>query len=214
MTIDPRLVDDGRHVRKLQRTPIDHDHGDRMKLALVAVVLLGTLSCSDSTGPSGTEGTVSFTYTGAGGGSFNASGNAPSFTIPPTGTSWAVGYVDAGDTYIVGSRPRSGGLQDLAGIRLGRTTTGSAIIDPTCNIDSGTSCTGMELLLNFNGNGDTADFFCDLTSGTIVVTEMTTSRAKGTFSGSGTCVTGTGGASSAFSVSDGTFDVAMVTPPA
>jgi hypothetical protein len=71
----------------------------------------------------------------------------------------------------------------------------------------------MDFYLNFNGNGDTGDFFCALTSGTIVLTEVSSSRAKGTFSGSGSCVAGGGGASSAFSVSNGTFDVALVAPP-
>jgi hypothetical protein len=86
-------------------------------------------------------------------------------------------------------------------------------IDPACNIDGSISCTGMDFYLNFNGNGDTRDFGCALTSGTIVLTDVSSSRAKGTFSGTGDCIPGGGGASSAFSVSDGTFDVALVAPP-
>lgn len=184
-----------------------------MRLVLVPVILIGALSCSDSSGP-GIRSSLSFTYTGAGGGSFSASGDAPSLNAPPpTGTTWSVGYVQAGETYIGASRPRSGGLVDLAILRYERTTPGSEAIDPTCNIDGSTACTGMDFYLNFNGNGDTGDFFCGLTSGTIVVTEISSSRAKGTFSGSGTCLAGTGGASSAFSVSSGTFDVALVAPP-
>lgn len=183
-----------------------------MRHVLVSVALLGALSCSDSSAPD-IRGSVAFTYTGAGGGSFSASGNAPSLSALPTGTSWAVGFVEAGETHIGGSTPRSGGLVDMAVLRLERTTPGSATIDPACNIDGSASCTGMELFLNFNSNGDTGDFFCGLTSGTIVLTEASSSRAKGTFSGNGDCVTGTGGAASAFSVSNGTFDVALVAPP-
>jgi len=183
-----------------------------MRLVLVPVVLFGALSCSDSSGPE-VRGSLAFTYTGAGGGTFSASGDAPTFTAPPTGTSWAAGYVEAGETYVVGSRPRSSVLVDLAIIRLERSTPGSESIDPACNIDGSASCTGMELLLNFNGNGDTGDFFCGLTSGTIVLTEVGSGRAQGTFSGNGSCITGTGGASSAFSVSNGAFDVALVAPP-
>jgi hypothetical protein len=122
--------------------------------------------------------------------------------------------VDAGESHIAASRPRTGGLVDLAILRLERTSAGSATIDATCNIDGSTACTGMELLLNFNGNGDTGDFFCGLTAGTVVLTEVSAGRAKGTFSGTGNCIAGTGGAISAFSVSNGTFDVAMVSPPA
>ena len=184
-----------------------------MKRVLLSLALLGALSCSDSTSP-GVRGTVAFSYTGAGGGNFSATGDAPPFTTtPPTTTSWAVGYTQTGETFVGASSPRSGGLADVVIIRLERTTPGSETIDPSCNIDGSTACTGMELSLNFNGNGDTGDFFCGLTSGTIVITEISGSRAKGTFSGSGSCVAGAGGAISAFSVSNGSFDVAMVTPP-
>jgi hypothetical protein len=184
-----------------------------MRLRLVSVVFLGVLSCSEPSGPD-IRGSLAFTYTGAGGGTFSASGDAPNVTAPPpTGASWAVGYVQASESYVAGSTPRSGGLVDLSLLRLERTTPGSESIDPECNIDGSTSCTGMDLYLNFNGNGDTGDFFCGLTSGTIVLTEISSSRAKGTFSGNGNCFTGTGGSSSVFSVSNGTFDVALVAPP-
>lgn len=183
-----------------------------MKLLLLSVALLGALSCSDSSGPE-IRGSLAFTYTGAGGGTFNAAGDAPTFTAPPTGTSWAVGFVEAGETHVAASAPRSAGLVDLAILRFERTTPGSQSIDPACNINGSASCTGMQLLLNFNGNGDTGDFFCGLTSGAIVLTEASSSRAKGTFSGSGNCIAGTGGSSTAFSVSSGTFNVALVAPP-
>ena len=178
-----------------------------MRFALVSIVLLGALACSDSAGPG--QGSVSFTYTGAGGGNFSASGDA-AFT---TGTSWAAGFVQRGETHVGASNPRSGGLVDLAILRLERTTPGSESIDPACNIDGSTSCTGMDFYLNFNGDGDTRDFGCALTSGTIVLTQVSSSRAKGTFSGSGICVDGTGGGSEGFSVSNGAFDVALVAPP-
>jgi hypothetical protein len=180
--------------------------------SFLAAALLVVLSCSDSSGPN-VSGSVSFSFTGGGGGTFTASGNAPSFTAPPTATSWAVGYVDAGETHVAASRPRSGALVDLAILRFEGTATGSQTIDVSCNIDGSTACTGMELLLNFNGNGDTGDFFCALTSGSIVITEISATRARGTFSGTGTCLAGTGGGSSAFAVSNGTFDVAVVAPP-
>ena len=183
-----------------------------MRLVLIPVVLLGALACSDSSAPEN-QGSMTFTYSGAGGGAFSASGNAPTLGSLPTATSWAVGFIDAGETHAAGSRPRSDGRVDLAILRIDRTTAGSASIDPACNIDGDTACTGMEFLLNFNGNGDTGDFFCALTSGTIVVTEISVSRAKGTFSGTGECLPGTGGASSAFTVSNGTFDVALVSSP-
>ena len=183
-----------------------------MRHVLVSAALFSALSCSDSSG-SETRGSLAFTYTGAGGGTFSASGDAPPFSAPPPGTSWVVGYVQANESFVAGSTPRSGGLIDLALLRVERTTSGSESIDPACNIDGSASCTGMDFYLNFNGDGDTGDFFCGLTSGTIVLTEVSSSRAKGTFSGSGSCVDGTGGGSSVFSVSNGAFDVALVAPP-
>lgn len=183
-----------------------------MKRVLVALSVLGALSCSDTTEPN-VFGSVSFSYTGAGGGTFTASGSAPSFTAPSTSTSWAVGYTDAGETYVVASKPRTGGLIDMAILRIQRTTAGSDAIDPTCDVDGATACSGLMFSLNFNGNGDTGDFFCFLSSGTIVVTEITGSRIKGTFSGSGSCTAGAGGTPAAFTVTGGTFDVANVEPP-
>ena len=203
----------GRNVLK-RRATRSLTTGDLMRLVRVFVVLVATLSCSDVSGP-GIQGSVTFTYTGAGGGSFSASGDAPSLaSLPPTATTWAAGYVEGSDTHIAGSKPRSGGLVDIAILRVERTSVGTATIDVSCNMDGAASCTGMTLFLNFNGNGDSGDFFCGLTSGTIVLTEVSTSRAKGTFSGNGICEPGAGGASSPFSVSNGTFDVALVAPPA
>jgi len=187
--------------------------GDHVKRVLVSIALLGALSCSDSSGP-GTRGSVAFAFTGAGNGNFSASGDAPALTqTPPTTTSWAVGYVQSGQTYIGASTPRSGGLVNMAIIRLELTAPGSQTIDASCDIDGATACTGMDFYLNFNSNGDTADYFCRLMSGTIVLAETSSSRASGTFSGSGSCMAGTGGTISAFSVSNGTFDVTMVLPP-
>jgi len=184
-----------------------------MARRLVVVALFASLSCSDSSGPN-TLGSLSFTYSGGGGGTFTSSGTAPSFSgAPPITTTWAAGYIEAGEMFAGGSRPRSGGRVDLALLRIGRTTSGSETIDPTCDIDGSAACNGMILFLNFNGNGDTGDFFCGLTSGTIVVTTASNSRARGTFSGAGQCLAGTGGGVSAFTVTDGQFDVALVAPP-
>ena len=183
-----------------------------MRLVLLSALLLGTVSCSEVSAPS-VHGSVSFTYTGAGGGTFSASGDPPVVGSPTPGTSWSVGYIEAGNIDIGGARPRSAGRIDLAILRLNRTTAGSATVDLTCDIDGSANCTGMTLFLNFNPDGDAGDFFCALTSGTIVVTEISSTRAKGTFSGNGNCSSGTGGASSAFAVTSGTFDVAMVAPP-
>jgi hypothetical protein len=183
-----------------------------VKRVFLAIALFEALSCSESSGPN-ILGSMTFTYTGGGGGTFSASGDAPSLTAPPTATSWAVGFVGEGGTEVGASKPRSGGLVDLAVLRFQRQTVGSVNIDANCDIDGDVNCNGMILFLNFNGNGDTGDFFCGLTTGTIALIEAPMGRFKGTFSGTGNCVAGTGGAVTAFTVTNGTFDVALVAPP-
>jgi hypothetical protein len=175
------------------------------------VALLGLLGCDSLAGPSNV-GTITFSFTGAGGGAFSASGPAPAANAePPTTSQWAGGGVNASTshTIVYGARPRSGGLMDMAGLSIARHTAGLSAIDPDCNIDADV-CTGMVLYLNFNGNGDSADFYCALTAGTIVISEVTGSRVRGTFAGTGECFTGAGGAPTAFSVTTGTFDVVLV----
>lgn len=183
-----------------------------MLRGIAAAALFASLSCGDSSGPD-RLGSLSFTFTGGGGGTYTVSGAAPSFSsAPPTATTWAAGYIEGGEVFVGGSRPRSGGLIDLVVLRVGRTTTGSETFDANCNIDGATACNGMILFLNFNGNGDTGDFFCGLTTGTVEVTSASSDRAQGTFSGVGECLAD-GGASSEFTVTSGTFDVALVAPP-
>lgn len=183
-----------------------------MRRLLVPAALCTVFSCSDSSGPN-LPGTMTFTFTG--GGTFLAAGNAPSVNAnPPTATAWAVGFVDGGELHVGASRPRSGGLVDLAIVRIERTTLGSESFDSSCNIDGLVPCTGMDFYLNFNGSGDTGDYFCVLTTGSVAITEISASRAKGTFSGTGSCLAGAGGATTAFAVTNGSFDVAIMSPPA
>lgn len=183
-----------------------------MKRLFLPLALLGALSCGDSTEPN-VFGSLTFSYTGGGGGTFTAQGGVPSFDAPSTTVSWAVGYTETGETFVAASKPRSGQNVDMAILRIQRTSAGSEPIDTGCDEDGAVACTVMVLFLNFNGNGDTGDFICGLTSGTIVITDISSTRAKGTFSGSGTCLAGTGGASSAFAVTNGSFDVAMTPAP-
>ena len=77
-----------------------------MRLVPVSFLLFTALSCSDPAAPE-YDGALSFAYTGAGGGSFSASGPAPSFNAPPpTSTSWAVGYTESGEAYVLRTTTR------------------------------------------------------------------------------------------------------------
>src|SRR5688572_29120975 len=100
-----------------------------MMRGLLFVAAFASLSCGDSSGPN-ILGSLAFTLTAGGVGTFSASGAAHSFNAPPpTGTSWATGYIESGEMFVGGGRPRSAGLMDLALLRIGRTTMGSATID-------------------------------------------------------------------------------------
>jgi hypothetical protein len=181
-----------------------------MKRSILFGALIAGLSCSDSSGPTN-MGTLTFTYTGAGGGTYSASGPAPAADgNPPTATSWAVGGVNAANAHatVGGSTPRTAGLIDFAVLTFDRATVGSVEIDPGCNWDDDV-CAAMILFLNFQSNGDQADFYCGLTAGTLVITEISGGRIKGTFSGTGECSDGVN-APTAFTVTNGTFDVAVV----
>ena len=115
-----------------------------MKRLILPLALLGVLSCSDSTEPN-VFGSLTFSYTGGGGGTFTAQGGAPSFDAPSTTVSWAVGYTETGETFVVASKPRTGQQVDLAILRIQRTSPGSEPIDPACDEDGDVACTVMVL---------------------------------------------------------------------
>jgi hypothetical protein len=60
--------------------------------------------------------------------------------------------------------------------------------------------------------GATFSSLCRLTAGTVTVTSLSTTRAVGTLSGSGTC-TAQSGATSAFTVTNGAFDLGIYAEP-
>ena len=185
-----------------------------VKGLLLLAAMVAVVSCSETSGPTNL-GTITFTFTGAGGGTFTASGpSIPLEGSAPTTSSWTVGVVDEaqGQTVVVASVPAASGLVDFVAISLDRATTGAEPLDAACNID-GDVCTGMVFFRNFNPDGDAMDIGCGLTTGSVVIAEITSSRLKGTFSGSGECVEFDGFTTTPFTVTNGSFDVARVAPP-
>ena len=163
-----------------------------------------------TTAPTGLAGQMGFSYTGALSGTFNVTGQ-----MPATGqetSSWAAGEIvatgtDAG-TFVLASTPRTATTHDLVFVQANRTNAGTATIDfDNC---SASVCSTVFFLLGLN-NGTTFTFLqdCYLQSGTITITEVTSTRIRGTFSGAGTCSSSTGTQTS-FTVTNGTFDVAIV----
>jgi len=179
---------------------------------ILSAIAFTAVACSDSTAPSGNYGTVSFTFTGAGGGTFEVSGIAPTpGSQPGTTTNVAAAIQDTAtsETVVLASRSIGTGLMDVVFVGINRLTVGSASVSGACDPESTSACTGLFFGKGFNGNGDTAAFFCSLSAGTVAITEVTATRVKGTFSGTGECLDPSTN-STPFAVTNGTFSVAVV----
>jgi hypothetical protein len=181
---------------------------------------LASCGGDDPTDPNtGVSGAMSFSYTGAGASSsttFSASGSIPlnvgSDTSSNLGSgAWAAGSVSPTANYVIvgGVIPRSSTAWDITQVSAARKTVGTSTIDPNCDAEA-TNCTGVFVFFNFNGNGDTFSYLCQLTTGTVTISAISSTNITGTFSGTGQCFTALG-ATSNFTVNNGTFNVGVTT---
>jgi hypothetical protein len=187
----------------------------KIKSILVGLLGVALAGCSDDpVSPTGTvSGSLSFNYTGAGTTSstaYSASGNVPTNVGTTFGTSsWAAAGVDAtaGETAVIASVPKTTTTWDLTVITAARTTTGTSNINANCTANA---CTTVTVFFGSNQSETAFTFFCELTSGTVNITAISSTNVTGTFSGSGTCETPTG-ASTPFTVTNGTFNTGIST---
>ena len=160
-----------------------------------------------------TSGSVSFSYTGGGGGSYNASGGISSATLAatPFTTTWAAGYKDATDnsTNIASNIPRTGTTSDLVVITIKGQTASTGTIAVGCVPTSTVACNSVSLLIGQSSSGATFSNICSLESGSITLASISSTNATGSFSGSGTCVS-SAGATSAWVVLNGAFNVPLL----
>jgi hypothetical protein len=166
---------------------------------LLAVLLAIAAGCGDGTGPGGLTGSLSFSHSGATTGTFSASGSLLT-EDPQTGT-WAAAARDDANQMIA------------IAANVGRPDTfDDTVIDfPQLTPGSVTIANGARVVITFGQTqSGTATWFCDLTSGSVVVTSLSGGRARGTFSGTGSCLPATGGPV-AFTVTNGSFDVPLIT---
>lgn len=182
---------------------------------IAAASVLALTACGDDNGPTtitGLNGALSFTYTGAGGGTFNVSGQMPTIQANLGNNDWAAGHRDTPHSGfgVAGARTRGGGRYDLMGLFIHRLTVGTATIDPNCDSET-TNCSVAVLIINHSEADENFDFICFLGTGSLAVTEISDSRIKGTFAGSGSCFNPSFSSESDFTVSGGTFDVPLVT---
>ena len=185
----------------------------RRLLPLISLAALA--ACGDDgppSGPGNLSGSMTFTYTGGGGGTFTASGIAPTTSANLGSTNWSAGFRDdaANQISVFGVRTRSGGRYDLMILGISRLTVGSVSVEADCDPDLGENCSGFIYFVNISDADENMDFMCFPTSGSMAITSISGSRAQGTFTGSGNCVHGTTGAVSSFVVTNGSFDVALL----
>ena len=172
-------------------------------------------ACSDTSGPnSGTSGSFSFTFGGAMvSGSYSASG-----ALPETGAQasqpWAFGIRETAEGYVLvtASRPQANNRYDYANLFINRTTVGTATINTTTCQTS--ECPQFYVFFNTSDASTTVgEIYCQLDAGTVTITSISSTRAAGTFSGTGLCLND-GGTEGSFSVQNGSFDVALVSTAA
>jgi hypothetical protein len=172
-----------------------------VKSRILLVVLLAIAAgCGDGTGLGGLSGSLSFSHSGATTGTFSASGSV--LTQDPEAGTWAAGARDDANQMIA----------IAANIGRPSNTFDDIVIDfPQLTPGSVTMANGAHVVITFGQTqSGTATWFCDLTSGSVVVTSLSDGRARGTFSGTGSCLPATGGPV-AFTVTNGSFDVPVIT---
>ena len=179
----------------------------RYRALIPSLALLAACGSDGPTTVTAFDGALTFTYSGANSGTFSASGALPSSASAQTTSAWAAAQASAtSEMFVVAVSPRSSTTHDLVGIFIQRNTVGSDPVDPNC----GFNCTGMDITIGLSNSGSSFTANCFLTAGTIAITEKSASRMKGTFSGTGECVSSSGSPTGTFTATNGTFDVAIV----
>jgi hypothetical protein len=171
-------------------------------------------SCGNDVTPPdtiGESGSLSLSFAGAGTSgtsTFSATGAVPSSVAVSFGSKpWAAGAKDDQNQNLVifASVPKSSSIWDYITLNIVGQGTGSRTVISTCT--SG-NCNAVSMVFGSNQSTTNFQYLCSLTSGTIAVASVTATRITGTFSGTGDCFSSSG-ASSPFSIANGTFDVGI-----
>jgi hypothetical protein len=181
-----------------------------MKPLITTCVLTSLLASCDSTSPAITGGAVSFHYSGDAVGThdFSVTGalsEETSTLADSDGAAAMLVHGTSGDYFlIVGAKALGSGRYDIVAIGTGGVTTGTAAIE--CNSNP---CPWVKLSTNASFVENSMDAQCRYVyTGSVTLTEVGTSRIKGTFTGGGTC---TAGASlSTGTATNGSFDVPLL----
>lgn len=178
---------------------------NRNRISLLVGGLIILAACDSSSGTVVTP-FLTFTYSGATSGTFNAAGTPPS---DESNKPWAVGVRDATDNTIgvLAVMPSSAGGSHLAGLTF-PDATGTVNFDIDCA--PGPTCASFGIIFEITSGASTATLYCALEAGAVTVTTASEKRATGTFSGTGTCDNGTGTGQGNITITAGSFDVTLV----
>ena len=183
----------------------------------ILAALAFAASCSD--GPNeptvNASGSVTFSYNGGtlvNAGSYSAAGGLPTSATEQSARQWAAGFRDTENNNnigVVASVPRTSNRFDMTMIVFDRSTAGSSTINTNC---SGESCAAMIFMYNFSESSTaTGEVMCGLETGTLTLASVSPTRATGSFSGSGSCISlDDFTTESTFTVTSGSFDVPLL----
>lgn len=181
-----------------------------IKFLLPLVIAAFAAACSDDGNGTGVDlgelsGSVSFSFQGGGAdaGNFRAEGQVPSNGALGN---WAGGIrTSADDSASIGitGSTKSGSDYDMMTLVIEGITTGDYSFSEEC----GTHCAYGAVVFDLAAQGDDTSRVCTFTSGEVHLTSITSTTAKGTFSGTGTCVANGQLEDEEFRVNGGTFDV-------
>jgi hypothetical protein len=161
----------------------------------------------------GNEGLLAFDFSSSltGSGTFSALG-VPKWPADSIGHGSGAGATlfssSTGDQFIVvGYIWRSDSLYDIGGLQTGRATPGTSTFD--CSPSTQT-CPFIEYITNASWAHFQHDQYCGFhATGSVTLTEVSSTRIKGSFTATGSCTDDVN--SAAATVSHGTFDVPVVT---
>lgn len=178
------------------------------RISVVASLAL-LAGCGDkSTGVVSLSGLLMFTYSGGMTGNYSAQGALPATAAEQNSTEWAASDLGTGTVFASAIMPRDASSHDYAQLTVRRTTAGTETLTAGC----ASNCSRLYVMFGAPNTSAGGLFLqeCTMTVGTITITAISSKRVSGTFSGTGTCTAALGGAPTSFTVTNGSFDTAIL----
>jgi hypothetical protein len=182
----------------------------KTRTCLAAGAAALTLGCAGDASPPNTAGVVSFSYSGAASGTFNATGSQPASAAEFETKPWGAGHLFTGGdgSSVTSVAPRNSTTHDYLVVLIPANSPSTSQIDFD-NCTANVCASVFFVLARANASDAVFEQDCYLQTGSITITSVTSSRMQGTFSGNGTCET-QAGATSSVVVTNGAFDVPIL----